>query len=78
MLGVLLQGIVQRLTVASTTSLVQDLIMVFSEMVQQHPSDVVDFLASTSIGDRSDLQIVMEIWCEYFDAFSGYALIESW
>ncbi|KAF3915252.1 Importin-9 [Dactylellina cionopaga] len=44
-----------------------------AEVVDKQPSDVVDFLATNSIGDRSGLQVVLSAWLENSSVFSGYS-----
>ncbi|KAF3207364.1 hypothetical protein TWF679_008430 [Orbilia oligospora] len=76
-LPVLLRGVATRLATAAEPNLIQSLIVVFARLVIKQPSDVVDFLATNSIGDRSGLQVVLSAWLENSSVFSGYAEIKQ-
>ncbi|KAJ6263790.1 hypothetical protein Dda_2362 [Drechslerella dactyloides] len=76
-LPVLLQGVAKRLATAAATNLIQSLIVVFARLVIKQPVDVVDFLATNPIGERSGLQVVLSAWLENSNVFSGYAEIKQ-
>ncbi|KAK6352777.1 hypothetical protein TWF696_004779 [Orbilia brochopaga] len=76
-LPVLLQGVAKRLATAAATNLIQSLIVVFARLVIKQPIDVVNFLATNPIGERSGLQVVLSAWLENSNVFSGYSEIKQ-
>jgi len=73
----LLKAVAGRLAIATAANLIQSLILVFARLVIARPKDVVDFLASTTIGSRNGLEVVMTGWLENSNVFSGYSEIRQ-
>ncbi len=68
----MLRGIVERLATAKAVNLIQGLTEVFTRLVLYDCSAVINFLSNLNIDTRSSLQVVMEVWCDNFESFSGY------
>lgn len=76
-LPALLKAVASRLATAVATNLIQSLIVVFARLVIKQPNDVVEFLATNTIGDRPCLQVVLSAWLENSNVFSGYSEIKQ-
>jgi hypothetical protein len=68
----LLRAVAARLVTATLPNFIQSLILVFARLVLKQPKDVVDFLASLVLGERSGLEVVMTSWLANTSYFSGY------
>jgi hypothetical protein len=73
----LLRAVAARLVTASVPSFIQSLILVFARLVLKQPRDVVDFLASLTLGERNGLEVVMTSWLANTIYFSGYSAIRQ-
>jgi len=68
----LLNVIISRLTVSKTPSFIQSLILVFAHLINTQMETVVQFLVSVNIDGRNGLDILLPVWCENHDSFSGF------
>ncbi|PGH11722.1 hypothetical protein AJ80_06983 [Polytolypa hystricis UAMH7299] len=68
----LLRAVAQRLATAQKAQLIQSLILVFARLSLISPRDVIDFLASQTIGEESGLTVVLSKWLENSVTFAGY------
>lgn len=46
--------------------------MVFAHLIIQQQDTVYQFLCNTTVNGKGGLEILMQMWCDYFDSFSGY------
>ena len=57
--------------------LIQSLISVFARLVTVRAGDVVDFLSGIAIGSQTGLEVVLNVWLENSNVFSGYSEIRQ-
>jgi hypothetical protein len=50
----------------------QSLILVFAHLINTQMETVVQFLVSVNIDGRNGLEILLPVWCENHDSFSGF------
>ncbi|KAJ3353448.1 hypothetical protein HDU91_005888 [Kappamyces sp. JEL0680] len=67
----LLTGILHRLATAKMPLFIETLVMIFCHVVQSNCSTVIEFLATTKVGDASGLALVLSSWCDAFSDLSG-------
>lgn len=68
----LLEATTRRLYTAENLLLVESLVSVFSELVLQSPTGVVDILWDIDVDGVRGLQIVLSKWLSTFDILRGY------
>ncbi|KAI5806722.1 armadillo-type protein [Peziza echinospora] len=73
----LLRAVALRLSIATTTPMIQSLILVFARLTIRQAKDVVDFLAGINVGDQNGLQSVLTKWVANSEYFAGYREIRQ-
>ncbi|KAF8461363.1 armadillo-type protein [Kalaharituber pfeilii] len=73
----LLRAVAIRLASATTTPMIQSLILVFARLTIRQAKDVVDFLSGINVGDQNGLQSVITKWLANSEYFSGYSEIRQ-
>lgn len=68
----LLNAVLARLQSTDYQPFVQSLVMVFAHLIIQQQDTVYQFLCNTTVNGKGGLEILMQMWCDYFDSFSGY------
>jgi len=68
----LLNVIIARLATSKTPSFIQSLILVFAHLINTQLETAVQFLVSVNIEGRNGLEILLPVWCENHDSFSGF------
>ncbi|RPB19571.1 ARM repeat-containing protein [Terfezia boudieri ATCC MYA-4762] len=73
----LLRAVANRLQLATTTPMIQSLILVFARLTIRQAKEVVTFLAGINVGELSGLQSVLTKWLTNSEYFSGYSEIRE-
>ncbi|KAM3584016.1 hypothetical protein VKS41_003985 [Umbelopsis sp. WA50703] len=68
----LLNVIIVRLTTAKIPSFIQSMILVFAHLINTQLETVFQFLVNVNIDGRNGLEILLPVWCENHDSFSGF------
>ncbi|KAI9023057.1 armadillo-type protein [Phycomyces nitens] len=68
----LLNAVLVRLETTSYQPFIQSLVLVFAHLIISQQDTVLQFLTSTTINNKSGLDILMNTWCDNHDSFSGY------
>lgn len=69
----MIEATVRRLATAANPALIENLIAVFSKLVNNNATGLVDLLASISIPEQGNgLDIVLKQWLSNFDVLRGY------
>ncbi|KAI9315923.1 armadillo-type protein [Dichotomocladium elegans] len=68
----LLNAVLARLENADNQPFIQSLVMVFAHLIINQQDTVYQFLCNTAVNGKSGLEVLMKMWCDYFDSFSGY------
>lgn len=68
----LLRAVIVRLTLATTPTLIQSLVLIFSHLIVHDADAVVNLLSHMDINSQPALVILMSAWCENHDVFHGY------
>ncbi|THW41829.1 putative importin 9 [Aureobasidium pullulans] len=71
-LAQLLSAVAHRLSAATQTQVIQNLILVFARLSLLSAREVIDFLAQLAINGESGLQVVLTKWLENSVNFAGY------
>ncbi|KAG0175607.1 Importin 9 [Apophysomyces sp. BC1015] len=72
----LLNAVLGRLDTTSFQPFIQSLVLVFAHLIISQQDTILQFLGSTNVNGKSGLEILMPIWCDYYDGFSGYYSIK--
>lgn len=73
----ILNGVIIRLEVATMPSFVQSLVLIFCNLIHSQLQVIVDFLATTTVNNKSGLDIFIKAWCSSFGEFQGYCSVKS-
>lgn len=72
MLQRLLQAVAIRLSTAQTAPFIQSLILVFARLCLTAAGEVVEFLATLTVGNENGLAVVLSKWLDNSMNFAGY------
>ncbi|KAI3405110.2 hypothetical protein KGF56_002066 [Candida oxycetoniae] len=73
----ILQATVNRLVIAKEPITIENLIMVFCQLVLLSPADAINFLSSMTINDKSGLATVLPIWFDSYQVTRGFEQIKQ-
>lgn len=65
-----------RLKSTSYQPVLQSLVLVFAHLIIQQQDNVIQFLFSTQVDGQSGFDVLMPIWCDNYESFSGYYSIK--
>lgn len=68
----LLHAMVERMLTAKTATFLQSLIIPFVFLIHNQADTLLGMLESTTVQDRTALDILIQTWCENAETFQGY------
>ncbi|KAF8899297.1 armadillo-type protein [Infundibulicybe gibba] len=68
----LLQAMVARMMTAKTATFLQSLIIPFAFLVNHQRDTVLSLLETTTVQNRSGLDVLIQTWCENAETFQGF------
>ncbi|CAI5760361.1 unnamed protein product [Candida verbasci] len=72
----ILKMTVDRLVIAKEVPTIENLIMVFCQLVLKSPQEIINFLNSMNIENQSSLQVILPIWFESYEVTRGFENIK--
>ncbi|KAI5949566.1 hypothetical protein KGF54_005443 [Candida jiufengensis] len=73
----ILEATVNRLVISKESITIENLIMVFCQLVLKSPEDTINFLSNITINNKSGLQTVLPIWFESYEVTRGFEQIKQ-
>ncbi|KAI5959719.1 uncharacterized protein KGF55_004951 [Candida pseudojiufengensis] len=73
----LLEATVNRLIISKESTTIENLIMVFCQLVLKSPKETINFLAQITINNKSGLQTILPIWFDSYEVTRGFEQIKQ-
>lgn len=73
----ILESAANRLVIAKETATIENLVMVFCQLVLKSPAEMIDFLSNMQLHGQSGLAVVLPIWFDSYEVTRGYEQIKQ-
>lgn len=73
----ILEATVNRLIIAKESATIENLIMVFCQLVLKSPEEMIDFLNNMQLQGKSGLAVILPIWFDSYEVTRGYEQIKQ-
>ncbi|KAL6451490.1 hypothetical protein SBY92_002832 [Candida maltosa Xu316] len=73
----ILEATVKRLIIAKETPTIENLVMVFCQLVLKSPQDMLNFLSNMELQGKSGLTVVLPIWFDSYEVTRGFEQIKQ-
>ncbi|KAI5970746.1 hypothetical protein CANMA_000165 [Candida margitis] len=73
----ILEATVNRLVIAKESITIENLVMVFCQLVLKSPGDTINFLSNMVVNHKSGLETVLPIWFESYEVTRGFDPIKQ-
>lgn len=73
----ILQATVNRLILAKELATIENLIMVFCQLVLKSPEEMINFLSNMQLQGKSGLAVILPIWFDSYEVTRGFEQIKQ-
>lgn len=73
----ILESAANRLVIAKETATIENLVMVFCQLVLKSPVEMIEFLSNMQLQGKSGLAVVLPIWFDSYEVTRGYEQIKQ-
>ncbi|RCK65499.1 Importin subunit beta-5 [Candida viswanathii] len=73
----ILEATVNRLILAKESATIENLIMVFCQLVLKSPEEMINFLSNMQLQGKSGLAVILPIWFDSYEVTRGYEQIKQ-